>query len=67
MVELIEGCKPILNTLWETERKLIIDTLGVYEWDLTKSSKSLGIGRATIYRKIKAYGLKRPKARFSHE
>ena len=42
------------------ERKHIIATLEFYRWNKSLSSKTLGIERSTLDRKLKAYGVKRP-------
>ncbi len=38
----------------------ILDALNHTGWNKAKAARLLGIGRRTIYRKIEAYGLKRP-------
>ncbi len=45
--------------LRETEGDTIIKTLNLYQWNITEAAKSLGIGRNTLYRKIKQYKLSR--------
>jgi transcriptional regulator of acetoin/glycerol metabolism len=49
--------KPVLKTLAQLEAEAIKETIDYFNGNLSKASKSLGIGRATIYRKIKQYGL----------
>lgn len=44
-------------TLKEIEREAIIDTLRITKGDIVKASKMLGVGRATIYRRLKRYGV----------
>lgn len=39
------------------EAKVIRDTLESYSWNISKSATALGIGRNTLYRKIKQYHL----------
>lgn len=39
------------------EAKVIKDTLETYSWNISKSATALGIGRNTLYRKIKQYNL----------
>lgn len=39
------------------EAKAIRDTLESYSWNISKSAAALGIGRNTLYRKIKQYNL----------
>ncbi|GCB43231.1 hypothetical protein SNL152K_516 [Streptomyces sp. NL15-2K] len=44
---------------WEsTERDLIVRSLLDHGGDKAKAAKALGISRATIYRKITAYGIR---------
>lgn len=45
------------GTIREMERRLINDTLQNNRGNMAKSAKSLGISRATLYRKVKEYGL----------
>lgn len=46
-------------TLSIVEKNTINDALKYYNWNLKKTSEALGIGRSTLYRKIKEYKLKR--------
>jgi transcriptional regulator of acetoin/glycerol metabolism len=39
------------------ERRLIVRALELTGWNVQESAKRLGIGRATIYRKIERYGI----------
>jgi transcriptional regulator of acetoin/glycerol metabolism len=39
----------------ELEAKAIIDAISKYSFNLTEAAKALGIGRATLYRKIRTY------------
>jgi DNA-binding NtrC family response regulator len=48
-----------IPTLADEERRLILHALRVTHWNLSKAAQKLGIGRATIYRKIERYGLQR--------
>jgi two-component system NtrC family response regulator len=48
-------------TLQQIERLHIQRVLAVHGWSLTRSAKSLGISRSTLWRKIARYGLKKPK------
>ena len=41
----------------ENEKELIKDALNKYEWNLSRTSRALGINRSTLYDKIKKYGL----------
>jgi transcriptional regulator of acetoin/glycerol metabolism len=48
-----------LPTLEEVERLAVIQALEVTHGDCRHAAKVLGIGRATIYRKLRKYGLSR--------
>jgi DNA-binding NtrC family response regulator len=45
--------------LKETEAETIKSVLDQYQWHITESARALGIGRNTLYRKIKQFELKR--------
>lgn len=49
-------------TAWPTldEKDLILDALQGARWNVAKAARNLGIGRATIHRKMKALGISRP-------
>lgn len=42
------------------EKQLLLDALQSARWNASKAARSLGIGRATIHRKMKDYGISRP-------
>lgn len=42
------------------EKTMLLDTLSGTGWNVSEAARKLGIGRATINRKIKQYGLSRP-------
>lgn len=44
-------------TLEERKRKIVVDTVQKYGGNISKSSKALGISRATLYRLIRKYQL----------
>lgn len=46
-------------TLKELEKRYIIEVLKQHDWNQAKVAKKLGIGRNTLWRKIKQYGLKK--------
>ncbi|MBI4595885.1 MAG: sigma-54-dependent Fis family transcriptional regulator [Candidatus Tectomicrobia bacterium] len=46
-------------TLRELEKRYIVEVLEEYDWNQAKVAKKLGIGRNTLWRKLKQYGLKR--------
>jgi len=45
--------------LKDIEREAIIEALKYTGWHVTLAAKELGISRATMYRKIQLYGIKR--------
>lgn len=47
----------------DIEAKAIENAINVYNGNLTEAAKALGIGRATLYRKVKLYNLDPSKAR----
>lgn len=53
----IYGYKPEM-TLKDMERLLIEESLVFHRGNITLSAKRLGVGRATLYRKINEYGLR---------
>ncbi|MAW61740.1 MAG: hypothetical protein CMJ94_13040 [Planctomycetes bacterium] len=50
-----------VRPLADEERDLILRALELTDWNLSQAAQQLGIGRATIYRKIDRYGLSRGK------
>jgi DNA-binding protein Fis len=49
---------PVL-TLQQVEKLYIEFVIKSHKGNLTKAARTMGIGRATIYRKVKEYGIKR--------
>ena len=49
-----------LESIAEVEKKHIESVLAKYDWNISKSAKSLDIDRATLYNKISKYAIKRP-------
>ncbi len=43
----------------DMEKKVIMETLVELNWNITEACKELGVGRATLYRKLRIYGFKR--------
>lgn len=43
-----------------TEKNEILDALREHKWNITEAARTLGIGRATIYRKMKKYNIVQP-------
>jgi DNA-binding NtrC family response regulator len=50
---------PPQQTLAELERLYILQTLERYGWNHSRAAEALGIGRTTLWRKLKDYGLER--------
>ncbi|WP_341372109.1 helix-turn-helix domain-containing protein [Clostridium tetani] len=46
------------TTIRNIEREIIIEALEKYDWNRTKTSKSLGISRRTLYNKIKEFNIR---------
>jgi two-component system NtrC family response regulator len=53
------GASTIQRGLKETEGETIQDALEQHRWHITETARALGIGRNTLYRKIKAFRLTR--------
>jgi len=45
----------------EEERRILARALRITGWNVTEAAARLGIGRATLYRRIDAYGLRRAR------
>jgi len=52
-----------VQTMNQLESEAIINAIAQYKGNLTEAAKALGIGRATIYRKIKQYNINPDTAR----
>ena len=46
-------------TLSVVEKEIIIEALEYFSWNMKKSAEALGIGRSTLYRKIKEYSIEK--------
>ncbi len=46
-----------VNTMNEVEKQAIENAILEYKGNLTEAAKALGIGRATLYRKVKQYDI----------
>lgn len=56
----MKGCAPAAHRgLRETEGDTIKKALNLHQWNITEAARSLGVGRNTLYRKIKQYKLMR--------
>lgn len=45
------------GTIKQMEQELITQTLAQMNWNMAKSASNLGVSRATLYRKVKEYGI----------
>jgi two-component system response regulator HydG len=55
-----EGGQPELKTLAEMEREAILGAIRTLHGDKLQAAKLLGIGKTTLYRKLKEYGIADP-------
>lgn len=55
------------NLLDDNQRNLIVDALNENDWNFTKTAQELGIGRTTLWRKVKKYNLSRDNCEISDE
>jgi DNA-binding NtrC family response regulator len=46
----------------QSERRYIVDTLRVLEWNISRTAIVLGVERTNLHKKIRAYGIKRGEA-----
>jgi two-component system response regulator HydG len=49
--------RPLKEALKEPEKRIIIQTLRAFDWNRKETAKVLGINRATLYIKMKKYGI----------
>ncbi len=52
-----------VETINDLEAKAIENAIHIYRGNLTEAAKALGIGRATLYRKVKQYNIDPSQAR----
>ncbi|MGA9671214.1 MAG: sigma-54 dependent transcriptional regulator [Terracidiphilus sp.] len=55
-----EGSVPVLTTLADLERQAILGAIRRLNGDKLQAAKLLGIGKTTLYRKLKEYGITDP-------
>jgi two-component system nitrogen regulation response regulator NtrX len=55
------GQKSLREAREAFERAFIVAELRLNEWNITRTAKSLGIGRVNLWRKLKAYGITPPR------
>ncbi|MGD9122631.1 MAG: helix-turn-helix domain-containing protein, partial [Desulfobacterales bacterium] len=48
------------GTIFENERKLLLEVLSECGWNKKKAALQLGISRSTLYEKIKKYQINKP-------
>ncbi len=51
------GAAPAVKTLADLEREAILNAIGALHGDKLQAAKLLGIGKTTLYRKLKEYGI----------
>jgi transcriptional regulator of acetoin/glycerol metabolism len=49
-----------IEPLAQTEKRAIVRSLVQHHWDMRATAEALGIGRTTLYRRLKKYGLAAP-------
>jgi two-component system response regulator HydG len=55
-----EGGAPLVSTLADLERQAILGAIRILHGDKLQAAKLLGIGKTTLYRKLKEYGITDP-------
>jgi two-component system response regulator HydG len=55
-----EGSVPEVKTLADLERDAILSAIRTLNGDKLQAAKLLGIGKTTLYRKLKEYGIADP-------
>lgn len=56
LVTFEKGAEIRIPTIHQIEAVVIRETLKLVDGDKTRAAKLLGVGRATLYRRIKKYG-----------
>ena len=57
-IKMLKPCKELFgNDNGEDERSQIVELLDKHRWNKTLVAKELNIGRTTLWRKLKQYGL----------
>ena len=51
----------VQDMIANTEKQAILDVLRVCQWDLAQAAQQLNISRTTLWRKVKKYGIAKPK------
>jgi DNA-binding NtrC family response regulator len=51
-----------IESLGDLEKKHIHKILSKYSWNISRSAKALNVDRATLYNKIRKYGLKQDQS-----
>lgn len=60
--EPLKKTKSNVASMWELEKKLIIETLEEDGWNITHCASALGVARNTLYRKLRKYNISIPNA-----
>jgi DNA-binding NtrC family response regulator len=58
--QVAEGGTPEVQTLADLERRAILGAIRTLNGDKLQAAKLLGIGKTTLYRKLKEYGITDP-------
>jgi len=56
----VAGAVPAVKTLADLERDAILGAIRTLKGDKLQAAKLLGIGKTTLYRKLKEYGIVDP-------
>lgn len=51
----------VFKNMEQVEKEYILKALIESKWQVALAARLLGLGRATVYRRMKEYGLKRPE------
>jgi transcriptional regulator of acetoin/glycerol metabolism len=57
----VDGAGPKLMTLAEMEKQAILSAIRTLNGDKLQAARLLGIGKTTLYRKLKEYGIGDPE------
>lgn len=58
-LRLREGGTVMQRNLKESEAETVKKALGLHQWNITETARALGVGRNTLYRKIKEFKISR--------
>lgn len=52
-----------IDSLHDLEKKHILQILSKFDWNISRSAKTLKVDRVTLYNKIKKYNIKKPRGK----